>query len=378
MFQVQLRVQHVQALQTLNGETRGLQKQLQRELRQIVQAASPGASTGSTSPRENAETAAGVSGSCTTDSAASSPRGGPESTSSLTAASLLSLLADFIDSSCNLLREEAETIAAAKKPDEIQMEVEHDCTVDGDELSLPHMREKESLLPPPPPPLLLSRKESRPVLTPILTHAAQGEITSTEILGGSTESSEALLISGLVQRYLGWMSVLLPSHREASPSDKDCGQATASSSSSSTRSEGTTHDEAGATSPSELGADANPAVEDMGDRGDMPAEESGSLSTPLADIDEGTYSTEPALADVDGVDIVGDVDNSSDKEDETVRGGGGGGGSGSAAGQGGSHVPNHVPGAADKDEPEESTKTSAQAEDSMPETHHRPLPPADR
>jgi hypothetical protein len=78
-LQVQLRVQHIQALQSLNVETREMQKNLQNNLLDIV--------------RENADDV---------------PK--PTESNSIPAigvkSSLLSLLADFIDGSCNSLRTE--------------------------------------------------------------------------------------------------------------------------------------------------------------------------------------------------------------------------------------------------------------------------------
>jgi hypothetical protein len=84
-LQVQLRVQHVQALQTLNRDARSLQRQLQGQLMQLLDK--------SILDMVDTETE-------------SLKIGVKSSAPSTLRSSLLSLLADFLDSSCNALRSE--------------------------------------------------------------------------------------------------------------------------------------------------------------------------------------------------------------------------------------------------------------------------------
>lgn len=115
-LQVQLRVQHVQALQSLNSETKSLQQQLQRQLREMVVSSMETDSVAAEIRAQREKDRRQIEKQKLQDELEAKAKSGETITSAtekgaqLSAPplklSLLSLLAEFIDSSCNLLREE--------------------------------------------------------------------------------------------------------------------------------------------------------------------------------------------------------------------------------------------------------------------------------
>ena len=110
-LQLQLRVQHIQALQSLNSEARTMQKQLQQQLKEMVdQAVRDEVNQSTQTPpaaRQTKEVSVQSEGVC-------KPAALPLQ------ASLLSLLADFVDASCNGFREDLEACAAQEQPDQLR------------------------------------------------------------------------------------------------------------------------------------------------------------------------------------------------------------------------------------------------------------------
>jgi hypothetical protein len=146
-LQVQLRVQHVQALQSLNSETRSLQRELQSQLRDMVATAAhveavsmPAASpkTARVNPNRCAAAAADPLSSASPAGARgqqrgeslrqpSSPTKPPQTLPLPLTSSLLSLLADFMDTAINNLRED---VAGKIDGDDFDMHSEDTLTAD--------------------------------------------------------------------------------------------------------------------------------------------------------------------------------------------------------------------------------------------------------
>ena len=113
-LQLQLRVQHIQALQSLNSEARTMQKQLQQQLKEMVdQAVRDEVNQSTQAPPPQAE-AWQTKESSVQSEGVSKPAALPLQ------ASLLSLLADFVDASCNGFREDLEACAAQEQPDQLR------------------------------------------------------------------------------------------------------------------------------------------------------------------------------------------------------------------------------------------------------------------
>ena len=107
--QVQLRVQNVQTLQSLNGETKALQRKLQQQLKELMLLTLADGELFPPSPNAAAPVQPPAPPVSTPSSSS-----GPGSALPLPPfrASLLSLLADFIDSSCNELRADLQDMGA--------------------------------------------------------------------------------------------------------------------------------------------------------------------------------------------------------------------------------------------------------------------------
>lgn len=141
IFQVQLRVQNVQTLQTLNGETKTLQRNLQLQLKELMALtlqdgeifpptfSSTSTPTSSSSSSSSFRFPSSSSGKSTSEKSVGGGVGGGGGGASGTSGSLplppfrvslLSLLADFIDSSCNELRADLQDIGTSHTQQQAQ------------------------------------------------------------------------------------------------------------------------------------------------------------------------------------------------------------------------------------------------------------------